>query len=245
MPDVKPRTTKPQAATNGQPRPTTPHRSHASGRSEACAECGAPLEAPAALLRELRSPASGPAANPASRYLAVARTRRRQTTTTATPTRPPQGFGHAGRRGGLLRPAAAGGRDRRPRGPPQRHRYSGTSLNALRSQRATAATGFPDPNQSPPRHLLEAAVERLLARQGVHGQAPDLLPIESTNQAADSSKAEAERQGARAPADVGSSTTGDFTTTPNPGRAEGHDVLYFRRYKGRRPTLQREGAQAS
>jgi hypothetical protein len=219
MSQPQPIAPQPEAATNGESQPTTPPVA-ASGQYEACAECGAPLE------RQQRycvncGARRADAANPASRYLAVA-TRRRQTTTTATRTRPPQGSGTrvAAVAFFALLPLAvaigvlvgrSGGTD------------NSDLLNALRSQPATAATGSGTNVSDTSSKLLPSD----FSLDKGYTVKLDLLPIESTDQGA-ASRAEADAKGKGA-GDVGIINPGDFTTTPDQGQKD--YVLYSGEYK--------------
>jgi len=186
MTHPQPIASQPEVATNGQSQPTT-RPAGASGQYEACAECGAPLD------RQQRycvncGARRADAANPASRYLAVA-TRRRQTAATATRTRPPQGSGTrvAAVAFFALLPLAvaigvlvgrSGGTD------------NSDLLNALRSQPATAATGSGTNVSDTSSKLLSSD----FSLDKGYTVKLDLLPIESTDQAA-ASKAEADAKG--------------------------------------------------
>jgi hypothetical protein len=186
---------------------------------EPCADCGAPLE------RQQRycvncGARRADAANPASRYLAVA-TRRRQTAAAGVQTRPPQGSGTrvaAVAFFALLPLAVAIGVLVGRNG----HDDSGL-VDALRSQTATAATGSGTNVSDTSSKLLPSD---FTLDKGFTVKL-SLLPIASTDQAAASkTESDAKSKGA---SNVGIINPGDFTTTPDQGQKD--YVLYSGEYK--------------
>jgi hypothetical protein len=186
---------------------------------ERCTECGAPLE------RQQRycvncGARRADAANPASRYLAVA-TRRRQATATGAWTQPPQGSGTrvaAVAFFALLPLAVAIGVLVGRSG----HDDSGL-VDALRSQTATAATGAGTNVADTSSKLLPSD----FSLDKGYTVKLDLLPIESTDQTA-ASKAEADAK-SKGASDVGIINPGDFTTTPDQGQRD--YILYSGEFK--------------
>jgi hypothetical protein len=190
-----------------------------AGPYERCAECGAPLE------RQQRycvncGARRADAANPASRYLAVA-TRRRQATATGARTQPPQGSGTrvaAVAFFALLPLAVAIGVLVGRSG----HDDSGL-VDALRNQTATAATGSGTNVADTSSKLLPSD----FSLDKGYTVKLDLLPIESTDQtAASQAESDAKSKGAD---DVGIINPGDFTTTPDQGQKD--YVLYSGEFK--------------
>jgi hypothetical protein len=192
----------------------------AGGQYEPCAECGVALE------RQQRycvncGARRADAANPASRYLAVA-TRRRQVAGTGVQTRTPQGSGTrvaAVAFFALLPIAVAIG--------VLVGRGGGSSdadlLDALRNQTATADTGSGMNVSETSSKLLPSDFP---LDKGFTVKL-SLLPIESTDKAA-ASKAESDARSSGAK-DVGIINPGDFTTTPDQGQND--YVLYAGEYK--------------